>query len=42
MFNYDLHHHGAGVFWAIGWSMVVLSVLVYLPTRGRDRRSAWR
>jgi uncharacterized membrane protein len=33
MFNYDLHHHGAGVFWAIGWSMVALSVLVYLPTR---------
>jgi uncharacterized membrane protein len=32
MFNYDLHHHGAGVFWAIGWSMVVLSFLVYLPT----------
>lgn len=32
MFNYDLHHHGAGVFWAIGLSMVVLSVLVYLPT----------
>jgi len=32
MFNYDFHHHGAGVFWAIGWSMVVLSVLVYLPT----------
>jgi uncharacterized membrane protein len=31
-FNYDLYHHGAGVFWAIGWSMVVLSVLVYLPT----------
>jgi uncharacterized membrane protein len=31
MFNYDLHNHGAGVFWAIGWSMVVLSVLVYLP-----------
>lgn len=31
MFNYDLHHHGAGVFWAIGWSMVVLSALVYLP-----------
>src|SRR5262245_32453412 len=20
-FNYDLHHHGAGVFWAIGWAM---------------------
>ena len=32
MFNFDLHHHGAGVFWAIGWSMVVLSALVYLPT----------
>jgi uncharacterized membrane protein len=31
MFNYDLRHHGAGVFWAIGWSMVVLSLLVYLP-----------
>src|SRR5262249_59525504 len=30
-FNYDLLHHGAGVFWAIGWSMVVLSVLVFLP-----------
>jgi uncharacterized membrane protein len=32
MFNYDLLHHGAGVFWAIGWSMVVLAGLVYLPT----------
>ena len=32
MFNYDLQHHGAGVFWAIGWAMVVLAVLVYLPT----------
>jgi uncharacterized membrane protein len=31
-FNYDLHHHGAGVFWAIGWSMVVLAGLVWLPT----------
>jgi uncharacterized membrane protein len=31
MFNYDLHHHGAGVFWAIGWSMVALAGLVYLP-----------
>ncbi len=31
-FNFDLLHHGAGVFWAIGWSMVLLSVLVYLPT----------
>jgi uncharacterized membrane protein len=33
MFNYDFLHHGAGVFWAIGWSMVVLAGLVYLPTR---------
>ena len=32
MFNFDPVHHGAGVFWAIGWSMVVLSALVYLPT----------
>jgi uncharacterized membrane protein len=32
MFNFDFHHHGAGVFWAIGWAMVVLSALVYLPT----------
>jgi uncharacterized membrane protein len=32
MFNFDLHHHGAGVFWAIGWSMVALSFLVHLPT----------
>jgi uncharacterized membrane protein len=33
MFGYDLYEYGAGVFWAIGWSMVVLSCLVYLPTR---------
>jgi uncharacterized membrane protein len=32
MFNYDFVHHGAGVFWAIGWSMIVLAVLVWLPT----------
>jgi uncharacterized membrane protein len=32
MFNFDFIHHGAGVFWAIGWSMVVLSWLIYLPT----------
>ena len=31
MFNYDLHVYGAGVFWAIGWSMIVLSLLVFLP-----------
>jgi uncharacterized membrane protein len=30
-FNFDVRHHGVGVFWAIGWSMVALSVLVYLP-----------
>ncbi|HEX3149466.1 MAG TPA: heparan-alpha-glucosaminide N-acetyltransferase domain-containing protein [Gemmataceae bacterium] len=32
MFNFDPIHHGAGVFWAIGWAMIVLSLLVYLPT----------
>src|SRR5262249_28764175 len=32
MFNFDFQHDGAGVFWAIGWSMVVLSFLVHLPT----------
>jgi uncharacterized membrane protein len=32
MFNFDPQHHGAGVFWAIGWSMVALSALVFLPT----------
>jgi uncharacterized membrane protein len=32
MFNFDPWHHGPGVIWAIGWSMVVLSVLVFLPT----------
>ncbi len=32
MFNFDFYHHGAGVFWAIGLSMIGLSVLVYLPT----------
>src|SRR5262249_26223491 len=32
MFNWDPVHHGAGVFWAIGLSMVVLSALIFLPT----------
>ncbi|MFL5339846.1 MAG: DUF1624 domain-containing protein [Gemmataceae bacterium] len=32
IFSFDFHVHGAGVFWAIGWSMVVLSWLVFLPT----------
>jgi uncharacterized membrane protein len=31
-FNFDFQHHGAGVFWAIGWAMIALSLLVYLPT----------
>jgi uncharacterized membrane protein len=31
-FNFDLLHHWPGVFWAIGWSMVILSFLVFLPT----------
>lgn len=32
-FHYDTHDLGAGVFWAIGWSMVVLSWLLFLPAR---------
>lgn len=32
LFSYDWHVYGAGVFWAIGWSMVVLSWLIFLPT----------
>ncbi len=31
-FNWDPLHHGVGVFWPIGWSMVVLAGLVFLPT----------
>lgn len=33
MWTFNLHvwHQGPGVLWAIGWSMVVLSALVYLP-----------
>jgi uncharacterized membrane protein len=32
-FNFDYAHFTfAGVIWVIGWSMVVLAVLVYLPT----------
>jgi uncharacterized membrane protein len=41
MSNYDLLHHGAGVFWAIGWSMVVLSGLVYLPVWLITRFGVW-
>jgi uncharacterized membrane protein len=29
--QFDLARRGAGVLWAIGWSMVVLSALVFLP-----------
>jgi uncharacterized membrane protein len=31
-FNYDYHFWNGGVLWAIGWSMVVLGGLVFLPT----------
>lgn len=30
-FNFDPRDFGAGVFWPLGWGMVLLSVLVYLP-----------
>ena len=30
-FHFDLYVHGGGVFWAIGWSMIVLAGLVFLP-----------
>ncbi|HEV7766739.1 MAG TPA: heparan-alpha-glucosaminide N-acetyltransferase domain-containing protein [Thermoanaerobaculia bacterium] len=33
-FNFDYAHYTlAGVIWAIGWSMVILAVLVFLPSR---------
>jgi uncharacterized membrane protein len=31
-FNFTYHHVMVGVLWAIGWSMIVLGVLVFLPT----------
>jgi uncharacterized membrane protein len=31
-FNFDYHLTILNVLWALGWSMIVLSVLVYLPT----------
>ncbi|MUG92278.1 DUF1624 domain-containing protein [Scytonema sp. UIC 10036] len=31
--TFDLTFFGAGVLWAIGWSMVILAALIYLPTR---------
>lgn len=32
-FNLDYSHVGLGVLWALGWGMVVLSVLIHLPMR---------
>lgn len=32
-FNFDMTQVGIGVIWAIGWSMVILAGLVFLPTR---------
>ena len=32
-FNFDLHFTFGAVIWAIGWSMVALAVLVFLPLR---------
>jgi uncharacterized membrane protein len=31
-FHWEYHNIGPGVLWAIGWSMVILSFLVFLPT----------
>jgi uncharacterized membrane protein len=31
-FSFDFHSIGVGTLWSIGWSMVALSALVYLPT----------
>src|SRR5262245_50322544 len=31
-FNFGFHAIGVGTLWSIGWSMVVLSALVFLPT----------
>jgi uncharacterized membrane protein len=30
-FNFDIHSSGGGVIWALGWSMVALAALIYLP-----------
>jgi uncharacterized membrane protein len=32
-YNFNMHDVGVGVLWAIGWSMVVLSGLIWLPKR---------
>lgn len=31
MFNWNIYEHGAGVFWPLGWGMVMLAGLIYLP-----------
>ena len=33
-FNFDIHSPGGGVIWALGWSMVALAALIYLPVWG--------
>jgi uncharacterized membrane protein len=33
VFNLDYHYIPAGVLWAIGWSMVILAGLIWLPMR---------
>jgi uncharacterized membrane protein len=30
-FNFDIHSHAGGVIWMLGWSMVALAALIYLP-----------
>jgi uncharacterized membrane protein len=30
-FNFDIHSSGGGVIWALGWSMIALAALIYLP-----------
>ena len=30
-FNFDIHFSDAGVIWALGWSMVALAAVIYLP-----------
>ena len=32
IFNWHIYEHGAGVFWPLGWGMVILAGLIYLPT----------
>ena len=32
-FNFNYHHTGLLVIWALGWSMILLAALIYLPRR---------